>query len=88
MKERHPSRAMDADIEKARDMLAQGQPQDALVLALNVLQDALGNLRQGLLSLQDNLTRVRANLNTVSSPEHEAQAKNAVIKETKEPYYH
>lgn len=43
-------------LQRARELLAQGQHQEALVLALDALQGVLQNLRDALRNLQRNLT--------------------------------
>uniref|UniRef100_A0A7V4G6R6 Uncharacterized protein n=1 Tax=Desulfobacca acetoxidans TaxID=60893 RepID=A0A7V4G6R6_9BACT len=47
-------------LQRARELLAQGQSQEALVVALDALQGVLQNLRSALLNLQRNLAQVQA----------------------------
>ena len=44
-------------LERARELLAEGQHQEALVLALDALQTVLHNLRESLLNFQQNLAQ-------------------------------
>uniref|UniRef100_A0A7C3YXJ5 Uncharacterized protein n=1 Tax=Desulfobacca acetoxidans TaxID=60893 RepID=A0A7C3YXJ5_9BACT len=46
-------------LERARELLAAGQHQEALVLALDALQTVLYNLRESLLNFQRNLSQVQ-----------------------------
>jgi thioesterase domain-containing protein len=46
-------------LERARQLLAAGQHQEALVLALDALQTVLHNLRQSLVKFQHNLAQVK-----------------------------
>ena len=47
-------------LERARELLAEGQHQEALVLALDALQTVLHNLRESLLNFQQNLAQAQA----------------------------
>jgi hypothetical protein len=47
-------------LERARELLAAGQHQEALVLALDALQTVLHNLRESLLNFQKNLAQAQA----------------------------
>jgi hypothetical protein len=46
-------------LERARELLAEGQHQEALVLALDALQTVLHNLRESLLNFQQNLAQAQ-----------------------------
>jgi hypothetical protein len=46
-------------LERARELLAAGQHQEALVLALDALQTVLHNLRESLVNFQRNLAQVQ-----------------------------
>lgn len=49
----------DLQLQRARELLAEGQHQEALVLALDALQTVLYNLRESLLKFQQNLAQVQ-----------------------------
>ncbi len=46
-------------LERARELLAEGQHQEALVLALDALQTVLHNLRESLVNFQKNLAQAQ-----------------------------
>lgn len=49
----------DSQLQRARELLAEGQHHEALVLALDALQTVLHNLRESLLKFQHNLNQVQ-----------------------------
>ena len=49
-------------LQQARELMAQGQHEKALVLALSALQHALNHLRDALLALQNNLAQTQLRL--------------------------
>ncbi len=49
----------DTQLQRARELLAEGQHQEALVLALDALQTVLCNLRESLLKFQHSLNQVQ-----------------------------
>jgi|UniRef100_A0A7C5ALK9 dynactin complex subunit len=46
-------------LQRARELLAQGQHQQALILALDALQSVLDNLRSALANLHRNLAQIQ-----------------------------
>jgi hypothetical protein len=54
-----PGNQTEQQLQRARELLAQGQHQQALVVALDALQGVLQNLRSALLNLQRNLAQVQ-----------------------------
>ena len=59
MLNRTPSASLDLELAKARQLLAAGRREEAMAMALVLLQQALGHLRTNLLALQDNLARLK-----------------------------
>jgi hypothetical protein len=53
---------LELELAKARQMVAAGRGQEALITALNLLQHALGQLRHGLLALHCNLAQLKVSL--------------------------
>ncbi len=65
---RTPHAPLDLELAKARQLLTDGRREEALAMALTLLQQALGDLRHNLLALQDNLARHQAGRNQSSTP--------------------
>lgn len=63
-----PSASLDLELAKARQLLAAGRREEALALALTLLQQALGDLRHNLLTLQDNMARLQEGQDQSSTP--------------------
>ena len=61
-------------LQKARELLAEGQHQEALVLALDALQTVLHNLRESLLKFQENLTQVQEEKGKVDLTQQELES--------------
>jgi hypothetical protein len=59
MPNRTSSVSLDLELAKARQLLADGRRQEALALALSLLQQTLGQLRHTLLALHDNLAQLK-----------------------------
>lgn len=56
-------------LEEARELMDQGQPREALIMALNTLMYTLNTLRTSLLSLQKNLVQVQTRLPQGTGPD-------------------
>jgi outer membrane protein TolC len=74
-------------LERARELLAEGQHQEALVLALDALQTVLHNLRDSLLNFQRNLAQVQEEKSKVELSQQEFESLTNLIK-TKSRIYH
>jgi len=48
-----------AQLEKARELMSQGESREAMIMALNTLLQALHTLRASLLSLQNGLSEMQ-----------------------------
>jgi len=75
-------------LQRARELLAQGQHQEALVLALDTLQSVLHNLRESLLSLQRNLAQAQEERGKVGPSQQEMEALVSLLQEKKSRQYH
>ena len=75
-------------LQRARELLAQGQHQEALVLALDALQLVLHNLRESLQNLQRNLAQVQGQKGKVDPNQQELEALAALIQDSKSRIYH
>jgi len=74
-------------LERARELLAAGQHQEALVLALDALQTVLHNLRESLLNFQRNLAQVQEEKGKVDLTQQELESLTSFI-QTKGRIYH
>ena len=74
-------------LERARELLAEGQHQEALVLALDVLQTVLHNLRESLLNFQQNLAQAKEEEGRVDLSQQELESL-ATIVQRKSRVYH
>jgi uncharacterized membrane protein len=88
MQNRTPSKDLDLELARARQLLAEGRRQEALVVALNLLQQALGQLRHSLLSLHHDLAQVKGSLDKTRAIQEEKPAGHPVDPRTGGPYYH
>jgi hypothetical protein len=61
-------------LQRARELLAEGQHQEALVLALDALQTVLHNLRESLLKFQQNLAQVQEEKGKVDLTQQELES--------------
>jgi hypothetical protein len=61
-------------LERARELLAAGQHQEALVLALDALQTVLHNLRESLLNFQRNLAEAQEEKGKVELSQQELES--------------
>ncbi|MEJ2069262.1 MAG: hypothetical protein P8X65_05060 [Syntrophobacterales bacterium] len=61
-------------LQRARELLAEGQHQEALVLALDALQTVLHNLRESLLKFQQNLAQVQEEKEKVDLTQQELES--------------
>ncbi len=75
-------------LQQARELMAQGKSEQALVVALAALQTALNNLRDSLLSLQNNLTQMRLNLEKSAASQKEKPSLDLMAWEKGPRVYH
>lgn len=66
-------------LERARELLAAGQHQEALVLALDALQTVLHNLRESLVNFQRNLAQVQEEKGKVDLSQQEIESLTSFI---------
>jgi hypothetical protein len=78
------SSTLDLELMRARQLLAQGRRQEALAVALNLLQQTLGDLRHSLLALHRDLAQAR---DAVHKPE-DAPAEGQFSRKAGGPYLH
>jgi hypothetical protein len=74
-------------LERARELLAEGQHQEALVLALDALQTVLHNLRESLVNFQQNLAQAKEEEGRVDLSQQELESL-ATIVQRKSRVYH
>jgi hypothetical protein len=74
-------------LERARELLAEGQHQEALVLALDALQTVLHNLRESLLNFQRNLTQVQEEKGRVDLSQQELESLTTFVQKKSRIYH-
>jgi hypothetical protein len=74
-------------LERARQLLADGHHQEALVLALDALQTVLHNLRQSLVNFQRNLAQVKEEKGRVDLSEDEFESLTSFIQKKSRTYH-
>jgi hypothetical protein len=74
-------------LERARELLAAGQHQEALVLALDALQTVLHNLRESLLNFQHNLAQTQEDKGRVELSQQEVESLTAIIQKKTRVYH-
>ena len=74
-------------LERARELLAAGQHQEALVLALDALQTVLHNLRESLLNFQRNLAQTQEDKGRVELSQQEVESLTAIIQKKTRVYH-
>ncbi len=74
-------------LERARELLAAGQHQEALVLALDALQTVLQNLRESLLNFQRNLAETQEDKGRVDLSQQEVESLTAIIQKKTRVYH-
>ena len=74
-------------LERARELLAAGQHQEALVLALDALQTVLHNLRESLLNFQRNLTQVQEEKGRVDLSQQELESLTTFVQKKSRIYH-
>ena len=74
-------------LERARELLAAGQHQEALVLALDALQTVLHNLRESLLNFQRNLTQVQEEKGQVDLSQQELESLTTFVQKKSRIYH-
>ena len=78
------SSTVDLELIKARQLLAQGRRQEALAVALNLLQKTLGDLRHSLLALHHDLAQARQDMHK----SEDAPAESRYSRKASGPYLH
>ncbi len=74
-------------LERARELLAEGQHQEALVLALDALQTVLHNLRESLLNFQRNLAQVQEEKGQVELSQQELESLTTFVQRKSRVYH-
>jgi len=74
-------------LERARELLAAGQHQEALVLALDALQTVLHNLRESLLNFQRNLAQAQEEKGRVELSQDELESLTTFIQKKSRVYH-
>jgi len=74
-------------LERARELLAAGQHQEALVLALDALQTVLHNLRESLLNFQRNLPQNQADRGKVELSQQELESLTTIMQKKYRTYH-
>lgn len=77
-----------SQLQRARQLLDQGQHQEALALALDALQGVLHNLRDSLVNLQRNLSQFQAEKGKVDPTQQELEALASLLQDSKSRVYH
>lgn len=76
-----------SQLQRARELLAEGQHQQAIVLALDALQSVLHSLRESLLNLQRNLSQIREERGRVKLTEEEMETLTAFVQRKSRTYH-
>lgn len=74
-------------LERARELLAEGQHQEALVLALDALQTVLHNLRESLLNFQRNLAQAQEEKSKVELSQQELETLSTFVQRKSRVYH-
>ena len=74
-------------LERARELLAEGQHQEALVLALDALQTVLHNLRESLLNFQRNLAQAQEEKSRVELSQQELETLTTFVQRKSRVYH-
>jgi uncharacterized membrane protein len=74
-------------LQRARELLAEGQHQQAIVLALDALQSVLHNLRESLLNLQRNLAQIREEKGKVELSQEEMETLTSFVQKRSRIYH-
>jgi hypothetical protein len=74
-------------LERARELLAEGQHQEALVLALDALQTVLHNLRESLLNFQRNLAQAQEEKGQVELSQQEVESLTTFVQRKSRVYH-
>ncbi len=77
----------DTQLQRARELLAEGRHQQAIVLALDALQSVLHNLRESLLNLQRNLAKIRDEKSKVQLSQDEMENLTSFIQKRSRTYH-
>ncbi|MGQ9687654.1 MAG: hypothetical protein ACUVXF_02525 [Desulfobaccales bacterium] len=76
-----------SQLQRARELLAEGQHEQAIVLALDALQSVLYSLRDSLLNLQRNLAQIKEEKGKVKLSQEELDTLTAFV-QRKSRIYH
>ena len=74
-------------LERARELLAEGQHQEALVLALDALQTVLHNLRESLLNFQRNLAQAQEEKGKIELSQEEVESLTSFVQKKSRIYH-
>jgi uncharacterized membrane protein len=74
-------------LQRARELLAEGEHQQAIVLALDALQSVLHNLRESLLSLQRNLAQIKEEKGRVELSQEELETLTSFVQKRSRIYH-
>jgi len=74
-------------LERARELLAAGQHQEALVLALDALQTVLHNLRESLVNFQRNLAQAQEEKGRVELSRDELESLTTFVQKKSRVYH-
>jgi uncharacterized membrane protein len=74
-------------LQRARELLAEGEHQQAIVLALDALQSVLHNLRESLLNLQRNLAQIREEKGKVELSQEEMETLTSFVQKRSRIYH-
>lgn len=74
-------------LERARELLAAGQHQEALVLALDALQTVLHNLRESLVNFQRNLAQTQMEKSRVELSQQEVESLASIVQKKSRVYH-
>jgi len=77
----------DSQLQRARELLAEGQHQEALVLALDALQTVLYNLRESLLKFQQSLAQVQEEKAKVDLTQQELESLTSLHRKKSRTYH-
>lgn len=76
-----------SQLQRARELLAEGQHQEALVLALDALQTVLQNLRESLLKFQHNLAQVQKEKGKLELTQQEMESLTSLYQKKSRIYH-
>lgn len=74
-------------LQRARELLAEGDHQQAIVAALDALQSVLHNLRESLLNLQRNLAQIKEEKGKVELSQEEMETLTSFVQKRSRIYH-